>query len=617
MPETIRKFPRYIDGYYGTPVRISRTPREYPFRLNGDVTTAVYTATYLVDQGKFTPTAAGTVDPENAGFYLLAETIPEIVDGDLATFRRTYSNIPATQTVVTSVALAKPTVEGTPPVIFGGFRIIQPDTSLLRYDVYAAQDVLGDTGAPGFYPTGGTYTLTFAGDTTGAIAYNASAATVQTALNALTSVSNRGSVVVTGSYNSAGGFTIAFNDYAQITIATGSLTGGTAIAAQAKSQGGYLQTVGAALQPVKETISIDTSLLVKSAGTWVVQTDYSDSGAPLLSDLSRVSITPSGGYYFITGGTWTLTIGAYTTAAIPYNAGLAEIQEAIDLVAAGRYRIAAWDTFPAGLGYYNSGLNSLIIFAVYFAGGPATGGTFTLTVGADTTSSLAYNASASTVQTALNALTTVTNRGGCTVSGDLTTGYAITFSNAAMTAASGSLTPTGSLATPAITDTLGRTQSLNLSATSVTRDLAVTAHGITTADVLYVKLTGAETYAAGISDFTVPNANTIRLNLRPSQTYANWSTIVEVGKRTKAAYTPGAATVRAERITEFFLPGVTSGITTAADIPIPVSQSEPISIMLGIFAGTGTINWQVGELTQWRESAILSLTRTTVRASDL
>ena len=88
MPETIRKFPRYIDGYYGTPVRISRTPREYPFRLNGDVTTAVYTATYLVDQGKFTPTAAGTVDPENAGFYLLAETIPEIVDGDLATFRR-------------------------------------------------------------------------------------------------------------------------------------------------------------------------------------------------------------------------------------------------------------------------------------------------------------------------------------------------------------------------------------------------------------------------------------------------------------------------------------------------------------------------------------------------
>ena len=618
MPETIRKFSRFIDGYYGTPVRMSRTPREYPFRMTGDTTTAVYTATYVVDQGKFTPTAIGTVDPENAGFYLMAETVPEIVDGDLATFRRTYSNVPATQTEVTFVAITKPEIEGTLPQVFGDFRVFQPDTSLRRYDAYAAQDVQSDSGAPGFYPTGGTYTLSFGGSTTGSLNYNDSAGTVQTALNALTPVSNRGSVAVSGTYNSAGGLVIAFNAYAQITIGTGSLTGGTVVKNENKTDGGYSQVVGATLAPVKETISIDTSSLTKSGGTWDVQTDYADGSWPLLSDLSRVSITPSGGYYFITGGTWTLTIGAYTTGAIPYDADLADIQEAIDLVAPGRYRIAAQDRFPAGEGYYDSGFNSLIIFGVYFQGAAVTGGTFTLTVGADTTGAIAYNASAATVETALDALTTVSNRGGCSVSGSLTAGFTITFANAAITANSASLTPTGALATPSITDgAIGRQQKVVFTNNSVVRDLAIPGHGITTADVLYLKKSGEATYAAGVSNFTVPNANTIRLNLSPSQDYASWTTIEECGRRTKADYIPGTATVRAKAITSYYLPGVTSGITTADDIEVPRGQSEADSLKLAIFAGTGTINWKVGELQNWRGSAILALAKTTVLASDL
>lgn len=40
-------------------------------------------------------------------------------------------------------------------------------------------------GTPGQRPASGTFTLTWGGDTTSAIAYNASAATVQTALNAI------------------------------------------------------------------------------------------------------------------------------------------------------------------------------------------------------------------------------------------------------------------------------------------------------------------------------------------------------------------------------------------------------------------------------------------------
>jgi hypothetical protein len=78
-------------------------------------------------------------------------------------------------------------------------------------------------------PTGGTYTLTYSGQTTAAIAYNATAAAVQTALAALSNI-GAGNVLVTGA--NGGPYTVAFvgtlanTDVAQMT-ATASLTGGT------------------------------------------------------------------------------------------------------------------------------------------------------------------------------------------------------------------------------------------------------------------------------------------------------------------------------------------------------------------------------------------------------
>lgn len=56
-------------------------------------------------------------------------------------------------------------------------------------------------------PTGGTFTITFSGQTTGNIAYNATAAVVQTALEALSNV-NPGDIVVTG--NAGGPWTLTF-----------------------------------------------------------------------------------------------------------------------------------------------------------------------------------------------------------------------------------------------------------------------------------------------------------------------------------------------------------------------------------------------------------------------
>lgn len=78
-------------------------------------------------------------------------------------------------------------------------------------------------------PAGGSFTLTLSGETTAAIAYNAAASAVQSALEALPSLS-AGDVTVTGS--DGGPYTITFGgNYAGANVpamtATASLTGGS------------------------------------------------------------------------------------------------------------------------------------------------------------------------------------------------------------------------------------------------------------------------------------------------------------------------------------------------------------------------------------------------------
>ena len=93
-------------------------------------------------------------------------------------------------------------------------------------------------------PTGGTFTLTYSGQTTSAIAYNASAATVDAALEALSNI-GAGDVVVTGS--AGGPWTVTFAtalagiNVDQMTGNGSGLTGGTvetfAVAAVTASAG--------------------------------------------------------------------------------------------------------------------------------------------------------------------------------------------------------------------------------------------------------------------------------------------------------------------------------------------------------------------------------------------
>lgn len=107
-------------------------------------------------------------------------------------------------------------------------------------------------------PTGGTFTLTFSAQTTAAIAFNAAAATVQTALNAL---SNLDGVTVSGS--AGGPYTVTFpaemGNVAQMTGDGTNLTGGTAPAVA-------VATVTPGVAP-----SIDTGLWMYATGPVTVR----------------------------------------------------------------------------------------------------------------------------------------------------------------------------------------------------------------------------------------------------------------------------------------------------------------------------------------------------------
>jgi hypothetical protein len=102
-------------------------------------------------------------------------------------------------------------------------------------------------------PTGGTFTLTFSGQTTAAIAYNATAATVEAALAALSNIRDE-DITVTGGPGPGTAYTVTFDggwggayDGANVAAmtATGSFTGGStpAVAVTTATGGGGALTV--------------------------------------------------------------------------------------------------------------------------------------------------------------------------------------------------------------------------------------------------------------------------------------------------------------------------------------------------------------------------------------
>lgn len=195
-------------------------------------------------------------------------------------------------------------------------------------------------------PSGGTWTITFQGDTTSALAATANAATVQTALRLLPSI-NGANITVTGGGLGTAAFTLTF-----------------------------IGTLAGANQP---EVTVDGSLLLGASVTVSVVT--LTQGSPAQSEVQQFQL-----YGTPTGGTFTLTFNGQTTTALAYNASIYTVRDALCNLS----NILGTDE-----------VQTLTIT------GTPTGGTFTMTYSGQTTSNIAFDATAATVITALEALSNI------------------------------------------------------------------------------------------------------------------------------------------------------------------------------------------------------------------
>lgn len=246
--------------------------------------------------------------------------------------------------------------------------------------------------------TGGTFTLTYEGQTTDAIAEAATAATVQTELEQLSNI-EIGDVVVTGS--AGGPYTLTFGgNLADENVAA--LTADGALLTQAVGTGTAVvatDTVGAAHTP-----TVATTVPGVVATTDEVQT-----------------VTLTGGS---TTGTWDLVVPVYgTIAAIAYNASGASVQtsfralhadtSACTVVRSGAgssgdpyvYTITYLGTLAqTDVAAVTVTPNALGINEVQSIAVTAVAGSFTITYAGQTTAAITTSDVPATVQTKLEAL---------------------------------------------------------------------------------------------------------------------------------------------------------------------------------------------------------------------
>lgn len=516
MPDTL------IDGRFYHAEPVGPQELEYPFRNNGDRISSLFEQEFWQRKETFVPETLPVPHPTERDSYLIDETKPVEFLAGLLKFTRTYSRIPNQQTIPGSRFIPKPSLPGEFPQVSGNSLILQPEENVPRWVFYTQIPVTSDSGVPnGDHPTGGTFTVTVGASTTAALAYNITAAALQSAINALSSVSTYGTVTVTGAYTT--GFFIAF----------GALTAGT------------VNTSG-----------------ITIAGVGAPQTVYSTVSVTNLRTM-RFALSAPNGYAFAGGSTFTITVFGQTTAAIPISATLADVKTALEALSnVGSGNITMFPGLSGSGSHGPNGLNIMDAFGDHIA-------------------------------------------------------FMFTFASSAqaVSASAASLTPSGSTATVG-TVTAGSVYSLTFTGvTPSVRLLFVAAHGITAAESIV--LTQGSTYRTIAPGAFSVTTDTIILTTASGAAFTDATAITFVGKLTGNAYTAGTKLTRVKRITDFYLVGVSPGIDSIDDIPLPTYEGDDASLLAAIFDGDSDINYEVGELALYRNGPIVMRTRTTLDASQL
>jgi len=280
-----------------------------------------------------------------------------------------------------------------------------------------------------------------------------------------------------------------------------------------------------------------------------------------------------------------------------------------------------------GAGYYmngsayTSGDNKLyrtkLITGTVYA--KATAGTFTITYGANTTAALNYNDSAATIKTAVDALASVTADG-------ITTTWVNNLSTNGTMAIT--ITIVGTIPTNwpkyfTMTATgLTVSTSKNPVTTIVTGNLqyiylpdhhTITSHGFDTAKRLVLGNNGTNLAVAESGSWGSIDANTIWFATVGGTTtgYASFA-----GDFTADIDPSGVRLVRTRTVETFSLPGVTTGITTPADITVSTGMQNPTDFYYALANSTGWQTYETQGPAKWNDSQIYRLETTEVNLSD-
>lgn len=229
-----------------------------------------------------------------------------------------------------------------------------------------------------------------------------------------------------------------------------------------------------------------------------------------------------------------------------------------------------------------------------------TGGTYTLSYKTSTTAALNYNESAANIAAALNGLADVITDGlTFTCTGTLDTGsISLTITVGGTTT---TIVPNGALLTAAASSSLFALRSSSTAQTvRVGRRATITSHGFDSAENLFLRLPLGSCSLLPASLWDSVDANTIAVY--ENQAFTSASQLLR-------AYMPGTDRVRVKDTQKFYLPGVTVGITTAEDIPLPGLLLNDTLFLDAVATGaSGFTDYDATELTQWRDGPIYTQT---------
>jgi len=160
-----------------------------------------------------------------------------------------------------------------------------------------------------------------------------------------------------------------------------------------------------------------------------------------------------------------------------------------------------------------------------------------------------------------------------------------------------------------------QTRALDADTPTNIRTLTSAAHGGAAGDLLAVwngdKLLGTLKVLSVTTD-TV----TIRADEAPWTIGTLAVTHLQFADTSSTRYVNGPANCTVKEVSDFYLPGVSSGITTPADIALVAPKLDPVSWLTAIQAATAYVVIEGSQLTRWLGGPIYQQTTISVQMSD-